>query len=111
MEKAISIVVYDPSGNQKSGETYPPNSVWAGSTDWMSEPVRKSVMKQRREMNAPPEPKVCALGSKCLRAYRRKPAEVTGTGQYCSSMCRGTAQALAKRSQQVGSSEVVCNPA
>jgi len=96
MEKAISIVVYDPSGKQKTGETYPPNSVWAGSTDWMSEPVRRSVLKQRREMSTP-EIKVCVLGSQCLRAYRRKPAIVPGKGQYCSDVCRGTAQALMQR--------------
>ena len=27
MERAISIVLFDPSGRQ-TGETYPPNSVW-----------------------------------------------------------------------------------
>jgi hypothetical protein len=27
MERAISIVLYDPSGRQ-TGETYPPNSIW-----------------------------------------------------------------------------------
>ena len=43
--------------------------------------------------------KTCALGSKCLRAYRRKPAEVTGTGKYCSDHCRGAAKMTKKREQ------------
>jgi hypothetical protein len=41
--------------------------------------------------------RTCALGSKCLRAYRRKPAEGTGTGKYCSDHCRGAAKMTKKR--------------
>ena len=48
---------------------------------------------------AAPE-RLCALGSKCLRAYRRKAAVVTGSGKFCSPACRGTAVALAKRSKR-----------
>lgn len=44
--------------------------------------------------------RLCVLGSKCLRAYRRKAAVVSGTGKYCSASCRGTAVALAKRSKR-----------
>lgn len=48
---------------------------------------------------AAPE-RLCALGSKCLRAYRRKAAVITGSGNYCGPACRGTAVALAKRSKR-----------
>ena len=54
-----------------------------------------------------PTVRLCVLGSKCLRAYRRKPAIVTGKGQYCSDVCRGTAQALRQR---ITPPEVACNP-
>lgn len=48
---------------------------------------------------ATPEQRLCALGSRCLRAYRRKASVMTGSGKYCSLACRGTALALAKRSK------------
>ena len=51
--------------------------------------------------------RLCALGSKCLRSYKRKAAPVTGTGQYCSSNCRGAAQAAKRRSKTVADSPVV----
>jgi len=50
--------------------------------------------------------KTCALGSKCLRAYRRKPAEVTGTGKYCSDHCRGAAK-MTKKCEQTPNTAVI----
>ena len=41
--------------------------------------------------------RLCAMGSKCLRAYRRKAAVVTGTGKYCSPICRAAAASLSMR--------------
>jgi hypothetical protein len=56
---------------------------------WNTSPIVKPA--------APPAPKLCALGSKCFRSYKRKAAEVTGSGLYCSAICKGSARARSKR--------------
>jgi hypothetical protein len=45
---------------------------------------------------AAPE-RLCALGSKCARAVRRKGAPVSGNGKYCGQPCKSRAMRLAKR--------------
>jgi hypothetical protein len=45
---------------------------------------------------AAPE-RLCALGSKCLRSYKRKAAPVTGKGMFCSSVCKGAAKRRLKK--------------
>jgi hypothetical protein len=47
---------------------------------------------------APPV-RLCALGRKCFRAHKSKAAEITGTGAYCSKICKGAAQAAKRRSK------------
>jgi hypothetical protein len=42
----------------------------------------------------------CALGRKCSKAKNNRAAEVTGTGLYCSSICRGRVKAQTMRSKQ-----------
>jgi hypothetical protein len=44
--RAISIVVCDPSGKQKPGETYPPGSVW------MLDKERQAKKRQRPSRQA-----------------------------------------------------------
>lgn len=41
--------------------------------------------------------RLCALGSKCLRAYKRKAAPVAGKGMFCSSNCKGAAKRRLKK--------------
>lgn len=41
--------------------------------------------------------RLCALGSKCARAVRRKGGAVTGKGKYCSQPCKSRAMRLTKR--------------
>ena len=41
--------------------------------------------------------RLCALGSKCLRSYKRKAAPVTGKGMFCSSVCKGAARRRLKK--------------
>jgi hypothetical protein len=41
--------------------------------------------------------RLCALGSKCARAIRRKGAAVSGKSKYCSGTCKGRAMSIAKR--------------
>jgi hypothetical protein len=43
--------------------------------------------------------RLCALGTKCARAVRRKAAIVTGKGKFCSATCKGRAMRVAKRSK------------
>jgi hypothetical protein len=40
---------------------------------------------------------LCALGTKCARAVRRKAAIVTGKGKFCSATCKGRAMRIVKR--------------
>jgi hypothetical protein len=42
----------------------------------------------------------CALGRKCSKAKNQRAAEVTGTGLYCSGICRSRVKAQTMRSKQ-----------
>jgi hypothetical protein len=39
----------------------------------------------------------CQRGSKCLFAVRRQPAEIKGSGNYCSTLCRDSRRACQRR--------------
>jgi hypothetical protein len=55
--------------------------------------------------------RLCALGSKCLRSYKRKAAVVTGKGLFCSSNCKGAAVAAKRRLKKTGDSPVLSDVA
>src|SRR5215475_7465200 len=109
--RAISIVVYDPSGRERPETTYLPESEWMPdrpvnsdgiSISGMSPRERKRVEEigleawmdeyqssdpkqlQTREFSS----KRCALGSDCMRAENQKGAYVVRSGRYCSNACR-----------------------
>jgi hypothetical protein len=65
-----------------------PEAVWA--KQWK---VKKVVPPKQDG----PEPRYCSLGRKCLKAVKGKAAIVLGRSDYCSSVCRGRAKVIAKR--------------
>lgn len=63
-------------------------------------PVDESEIIEPVKPDAAPQ-RLCALGSKCLRSYKRKAAVVTGKGLFCSSVCKGAAVAAKRRLRTV----------
>jgi hypothetical protein len=44
-----------------------------------------------------PAPRYCALGRKCLKAVKGKAAVISGSSEWCSTLCRGRAKIIARK--------------
>ena|SRR5271157_1850898 len=72
--------------------------LWA----WMQEyhPVALPPKGDKRAAAAVQSDHLCALGSKCLRAEKRRGFPVIGKSPYCSEKCAGRAKVIEKAAQK-----------
>jgi hypothetical protein len=75
--RAISVVVYDPSGRERPGTTYPPGSVWMADKPLLS-PSRVDATPQPRKRRTS---RLCAV---CTKEFLAKRSDAV----YCSNRCR-----------------------
>ncbi|MGC2184227.1 MAG: hypothetical protein WA637_13175, partial [Terriglobales bacterium] len=79
---------------------------YLGDHDTHGYPTDEDKVFAPVQPEAAPE-RLCALGSKCLRSYKRKAAVVTGRGLFCSSNCKGAAAAAKRRKRTTADSLVL----
>lgn len=72
--------------------------LWA----WMRNyhPVALPAKGDKRAQAAAKAERLCGLGSKCLRAAKRRGFPIVGKGLYCSERCAGRAKAIEKAEQK-----------
>ena len=73
-----------------------------GLWTWMKNyhPVAVPAKDDKRAQAAVTADHLCGLGSKCLRAEKRRGFPVVGKGAYCSEKCASRARAMAQREQK-----------